>query len=72
MDGLNSRACEISHRVQSYSRDTIDSEGERGSKVQGFETRADGYIDKPFSLELLMAQIICCRIVKVADILKHP
>jgi signal transduction histidine kinase/DNA-binding response OmpR family regulator/streptogramin lyase len=27
------------------------------SKVQGFETGADAYIDKPFSLEVLMAQI---------------
>ena len=27
------------------------------SKVQGFETGADAYIDKPFSLEILLAQI---------------
>lgn len=27
------------------------------SKVQGFETGADAYIEKPFSLEVLMAQI---------------
>lgn len=27
------------------------------SKVQGFETGADAYIDKPFSLEILMVQI---------------
>lgn len=27
------------------------------SKVQGFETGADAYIDKPFSLEVLLAQI---------------
>ncbi|WP_298647567.1 two-component regulator propeller domain-containing protein [uncultured Proteiniphilum sp.] len=27
------------------------------SRVQGFETGADAYIDKPFSLEVLMAQI---------------
>src|SRR5690554_6697104 len=27
------------------------------AKVQGFETGADGYIDKPFSLEILLAQI---------------
>jgi AraC-like DNA-binding protein len=27
------------------------------SKVQGFETGADAYIDKPFSVEILLAQI---------------
>lgn len=45
------------------------------SKVQGFETGADAYIDKPFSLEVLMAQIanLLQNRERLREIfLKHP
>jgi signal transduction histidine kinase/DNA-binding response OmpR family regulator len=45
------------------------------SKVQGYETGADAYIDKPFSVEILMARIINLlqNREKLREIfLKHP
>ncbi|NLI99979.1 MAG: response regulator [Bacteroidales bacterium] len=45
------------------------------AKVQGYETGADGYIDKPFSLEVLMAQIASLlqnREKLRETFLKHP